>query len=586
MSRAAFSGILQPMRVDRRTFLRDGTRLAAGWLAAPLVWRSRSCNPGSITRSAPERALSGSMCAGRSGSLAAPAAAAATPASVRVPLHPDALARFVDPLPVPRVLAAQEMRADPTDPQRRLPYYRVPMREAPVRVHRDLPPTRMWTYDGEMPGPTLETRSGRGLLVEWVNELPGRHFLPIDRTLHGAGADRPEVRVVVHVHGAKVPPASDGYPEDWYVPGQSALLHYPGRQDAATLWYHDHAMGLERLNQYAGLLGCFLVRDEVEDALGLPGGAQEIPLVLCDRMFDADGQLHYPASNDPAAPWVSEVYGDATLINGRLFPYLDVEPRSHRFRVVNASNARVYTLSIAATTPAPEPCVLHQIGSDQGLLAAPVALASVTLAPAERADIVVDFDVFAGRTLVLFHHAAPLMQIRVAPGPRARPRALPATLRPVPRMASSAAVKTRTLTLDEYRDAPAHRMLMLLDGKYWHDPVSEKPVLGTVEVWSLLNLTDDSHPIHLHLVRFQILERQLFDADEYQTSGTMRWLGSPVPPAPNEAGWKDTVVAAPGMATRIIARFEGYTGRYVWHCHVLEHAANEMMRPFEVVAPG
>jgi len=570
------------MRVDRRTFLQEGTKLAAALLAAPLVWRSRSCISGSMPRGAPARLLPGPMCAGRSG---AREAAVASPARVRAPLHPDALARFVDPLPLPPVLASRELRPDPTDPQRQLPYYRVPMREARVRVHRDLPPTRMWTYDGEMPGPTIETRSGRGLLVEWVNDLPARHFLPIDPTLHGAGAERPEVRAVVHVHGAKVPPASDGFPEDWYVPGRSALLHYPNQQDAATLWYHDHAMGIERLNQYAGLLGCFLVRDGVEDALALPKGAHEIPLVLCDRMFDSDGQLHYPTSNDPRAPWVSEVYGDASLINGRLYPYLDVEPQSYRFRVVNASNARVYTLSLAAQTPTPEPCVLHQIGSDQGLLAAPVALASLTLAPAERADIVVDFDAFAGRTLVLSNHAVPLMQIRVAPGPRRQSRPLPAMLRPVTRIAPSAAVKTRTLTLDEYHDAGARRMLMLLDGKYWHDPVSEKPELGTVEIWSLLNLTDDSHPIHLHLVRFQIVERQLFDADRYRTSGTLRWLGTPVPPAPNEAGWKDTVVAAPGMATRIIARFEGYAGRYVWHCHLLEHAANEMMRPFEVVAP-
>jgi spore coat protein A len=571
------------MRVDRRTFLRDGGTLAAALLAGPLVGRWRACNPGSITRGVSGRALPGSVCAGRSG---ASATTRASSPRVRTPLHPDALARFVDPLPRPRVLVSTELRTDPTDSRRQLPYYRVPMREALVRVHRDLTATRMWTYDGEMPGPTLATRSGQGLLVEWVNELPERHFLPIDRTLHGAGADRPEVRAVVHVHGAKAPPASDGYPEDWLVPGRSALYHYPARQEAATLWYHDHAMGIERLNQYAGLIGCFLVRDALEDALDLPGGEREVPLVLCDRMFDSDGALYYPTSGDPGKPWISEFYGDATLVNGRLFPYLDVEPRSYRFRLVNASNARIYTLSMAPPSPSSEHCVLHQIGSDQGLLEAPVPLAGITLAPAERADVVVDFDAFAGRVLLLSNHTAPLLQVRVAAGPRSRPRPLPATLRPVPRIASSAAVKTRTLTLDQYHDLPNHRMLMLLDGKYWHDPVTEKPVLGTVEVWSLLNLTDDSHPIHLHLVRFQIFERQLFDADEYRTSGTLRWLGAPVPPAPNEAGWKDTVVAAPGMATRIIMRFEGYAGRYVWHCHLLEHAANEMMRPFEVVAPG
>ena len=148
----------------------------------------------------------------------------------------------------------------------------------------------------------------------------------------------------------------------------------------------------------------------------------------------------------------------------------------------------------------------------------------------------------------------------------------------------SAAVNTRTLTLNEYHDPKTNRMLMLLNAKRWHEPVTEKPELDSVEIWNLMNLTEDSHPIHLHLVRFQILDRQLFDADAYNTSGKLELVRAPVPPAANEAGWKDTVRVDPGTITRIIMRFEGYPGRYVWHCHLLEHAANEMMRPFEVVA--
>ena len=391
----------------------------------------------------------------------------------------------------------------------------------------------------------------------------------------------------MHVHGAKAPPASDGYPEDWLVPGRSTVVHYPADQDAATLWYHDHAMGLERLNQYAGLLGGFLVRDGAEDALGLPDRAHELLLVLCDRRFDADGQLRYPTSGNPAMPWVSEVYGDTTLVNGKLFPYADVEPGRYRLRVVNASNGRTFTLSLAgdgdADAGAGAPPELHQIGSDQGLLPAPATLASLTLAPAERADLVVDLQAHAGRRLLLMNRASELLQLRVASGPGAPAPPLPATLRPVTRFAAVSARRTRNLTLDEYHDPVTGRMLMLLGGKYWHDPVTEKPELGTIEVWSLLNLSEDAHPIHLHLVRFQVLERQLFDADEYKTSGRLVWTGEPVPPPPGEAGWKDTVVASPGAATRIIMRFEGFVGRYEWHCHELEHAANEMMRPFEVV---
>ena len=567
------------MRLGRRALLRGAAGLGSALVAAPALLRLRGGSAADGAAATLAGVPTGSLCTAR---VTAPSAAASQP--VRAPLHPETLARFVDPLPIPRALSAAELRPDPADPARRIPLYRVPMREALVQVHRDLPPTRMWTYDGQMPGPTIEARAGQGLLVEWANELPARHFLPVDHGLHGAGADQPEVRAVVHVHGAKAPPASDGYPEDWLVPGGSGLVHYPTNQEAATLWYHDHAMGLERLNQYAGLFGFFLVRDDAEDALGLPDRAHEIPLALCDRQLEADGQLRYPTSGNPAAPWVPEVHGDTTLVNGKLFPYVDVEAGRYRLRVLNASNSRTFTLSLATVGDVGPPPALHQIGSDQGLLAAPVALAEITLAPAERADLVVDLAGHAGQRLVLSNRTSELLQLRVGGAPGAPDRPLPAALRPVTRLAATAAVQRRTLKLDEYVDPSTGRMLMLLDGKYWHDPVTEKPQLGTVEVWSLLNLTDDAHPIHLHLVRFQVLERQLFDADEYRTSGRMVWTGDPVPPPPGEAGWKDTVVASPGMATRIIIRFEGYAGRYVWHCHVLEHAASEMMRPFEVVA--
>ena len=236
-----------------------------------------------------------------------------------------------------------------------------------------------------MPGPTIEVRSGNGVLVEWENQLPERHYLPIDHGLCGAGADLPEVRTAVHVHGAKAPPESDGYPEHWFVPGQSAVGHYPNRQEAATLWYHDHAMGIERLNQYAGLFGMYLVRDELESSLGLPAGEFEVPLILCDRLFDAEGQIVYPSAPTLESPWVSEVYGDVILVNGTIFPYLEVAPQPYRFRVLNASNSRFLSLSLSDGFP------LYQIGTEQGFLATPAEQRALTLAPAERADLVVDF---------------------------------------------------------------------------------------------------------------------------------------------------------------------------------------------------
>ena len=495
---------------------------------------------------------------------------------IEAPLHPENLAPFVDPLPIPEIAQSSGFRPNPANPAEQLPYYRIGMREIESRVHRDLEPGHFWSYGSSLPGPTFETRSGRGLLVEWANELPQKHFLPIDYNLHGAGADQPEVRTVVHVHGAKAPPGSDGYPEDWYTPGRSALFHYPNRQDAATLWYHDHAMGIERLNQYAGLFGAFLIRDEVEDALELPKGRYEIPLLFCDRLFDQQGRLRYPTSGIADSPWVSEVYGDAHLVNGKLAPYLEVEPRPYRFRVVNASNSRFYYFSLSNGQP------FHQIGTDQGLLPAPVNVDALMLAPAERADLVIDFSGLGGQQIVMQSQTLALLQFRVAAGPPGGGK-LPAVLRAVPKIRRSSAVRHRTLTLNQYVDPATHMMLMLLNASYWRMPVTEKPVLDTVEVWNLVNLTDDNHPIHLHLVRFQILERQPFDIDEYLLSGKMRYVGPAVPPRPSEAGWKDTVQAQPEMITRIIMRFEGFAGRYVWHCHVLEHAANEMMRPFEVL---
>ena len=223
-----------------------------------------------------------------------------------------------------------------------LPFYRVAMREIHQKVHRDLPPTRMWGFNNSSPGPIFETRSGEGLIVEWVNELPTKHFLPIDHTLHGAGLDKPEVRAIVHLHGGRTPAASDGYPEDWVVPGKSLVYHYPNRQDAALLFYHDHTMGINRLNIYAGLQGLFVVRDEVEERLNLPAGKYEIPLLLYDRFLRTDGQMEYPVSPDPKAPWVPEIYSNAMLANGKLFPYVDVEPRRYRLRVMNGSNARFF----------------------------------------------------------------------------------------------------------------------------------------------------------------------------------------------------------------------------------------------------
>jgi spore coat protein A len=513
----------------------------------------------------------------------------ATQASLPVhkPLRVDRLEKFVDPMPVPPMAKSLGMRTAPAGavgvkPGQKVEAYRLTMRQVPTKIHRDVPTTPMWSYGETVPGPTIEVKSGQPVLIEWVNELPQKHFLPIDHTICGAEASEPEVRTAVHVHGAKVPPQYDGYPEDCQTPGQRVQAIYPLNQDAATLWYHDHAMGIERLNQYAGLFGFFLVRDEAERKLGLPEGAYEIPLAFADRIFAEDGSLYYPDSGDPSAPWIPELYGDSMMVNGKLTPYLEVEPRAYRFRMLNASNSRTYIFSLSNKQ------AYWQIGTDQGLLAAPVELKQVSLAPGERADVVIDFSGSAGKQFTFNNQFWELLQFRVkepAAGSTAA-LAMPAVLRAIPRTKESEAVKTRLMILREYMSREPKRMLMLLNGTRWHEPVTERPELDSVEIWSFANTTADIHPIHLHLVRFQVLDRQSFDADEYLLSGKLNYQGPATPPPPGDMGWKDTVQTYPETVTRVIVKFEGYTGRYVWHCHLLEHAANEMMRPFEVVAKG
>jgi spore coat protein A, manganese oxidase len=494
-------------------------------------------------------------------------------------LDPSTLAPWVDPLPIPRLAMPSGMRAHPESMRGKIPYYRIPMREVHQKIHRDLPSTRMWSFGDSFPGPTIETPSGHAIMVEWANELPAKHFLPVDHTIMGAEPSVPEVRAVVHLHGGRTPAASDGYPENWVVPGKSHTCFYPVKQDGTLLFYHDHTMGINRLNIYAGMQGLFIVRDPLEASLNLPSGKYEIPMLICDRLLLKDGQLDYPVSEHPDKPWVPEVFGNAFLVNGKLMPYLDVEPTRYRLRIMNGSNGRFYRFSLANKSR------FHVIGDDQGLLSAPVDEHIVLVAPAERTDIVVDFSEMAGTSVKLISDSFDLMEFRVGPKTSASVAvSLPANLRPPFRLDPANAVNTRRLTLDEKMDGVQRSMGMLLNNTPWHMPVTEKPVLGTTEIWELVNLTDDSHPIHLHLVRFQILDRRPFDTFEFMSKGTLRYTGPALPPAAHEAGWKDTVRADPAVVTRIIIPFEGYAGRYVWHCHILEHEDNEMMRPFEVLA--
>lgn len=490
---------------------------------------------------------------------------------------------FVDALPLPAVLK-------PIRREKSTDHYQLALSELQQKLHRDLPPTTVWGFEGSMPGPTLAVQRGRAVTVEYQNKLPQRHRLRIDHTLHGAGADVPEVRSVTHLHGGHVEAASDGHPEAWITPGNSQNVQYPNNQPAATLFYHDHAMGITRLNLMMGLAGFYLVHDPEEEHLGLPSGKYDIPVVLQDRILDPTGQFAYPLSGDTDSPWVPEFFGTHVMVNGKIWPYFEVEPRRYRFRFLNGSNARIYRLSLSPAQ------WIKQIGSDGGLLPAPVQRDSVLISPGERADAIIDFRGREGNRILLANDAPSpypsggkliphiVMQFRVKQPLRASVdnSRVPDRLAEVARIEERTAGRTRRLTLEEVIGANGRTQRMLLAGKKFSDEATEDPVRGSVEVWELVNQTFDAHPIHLHNVHFQVLDRRRFDLNRGRRSGEIVFSGPARAVGPEESGWKDTVLCPPGEITRIIARFDGAPGRYVWHCHTLEHEDNEMMRPLVI----
>ncbi len=534
------------------------------------------------------------------------------------------LTPFVDPLPLPRVL-------EPVGSYLGRAFYRVTIDAISQKLHRDLPPTRLWGYDGSFPGPTIRAVSNEPVYVQWVNRLPVQHLLHVAPCLHGpdhflhmAGEAAAQVsRAVTHLHGAKVPPASDGYPEDYLAPPgapghggypDQATTYYPNIQNAATLWYHDHALGMTRLNVMAGLAGFYLLQDPYERSLRLPKGPFDVPLAIQDRSFHAeDGYslLAYPADFAP------EFFGDHFLVNGVVFPYLEVGRGLYRLRLLNGCNSRFLRMTFAKGT---ETLPFWVIATEQGLLPTPVpssTLGDFVMGPGERVEILIDFDGCRPGDEIILTNDAPtpyprdepltnspmtrIMQFRVtnsqAPGipvpktlmqttrqrvDRATTYDLIEQLNPAdakqlrkfwlfeqePDPDGCAPFRSVILTEQEYRNAPN-------TGGDW-DMVAARPELDSIEVWEFYNTTPDAHPIHLHLVQFQVIGRAAYD---FETDS----VGPALPLDPAEAGWKDTTKVHPGEKVTIIARFEGFTGKYPFHCHILEHEDHEMMRQFEVV---
>lgn len=450
--------------------------------------------------------------------------------------------------------------------------YRVTARPAEVEILPGLK-TKIIGYDGTFPGPTIESRRGTPTVVEHVNELP--------------------VPMVVHLHGGEAPAGSDGFATDLVLPAGGGPTHaggshghdpaatvvvgsrryeYPMNQPAATLWYHDHRMDFTGAMVYRGLAGLHLVRDDEEESLPLPRGERELPLVIADRSFDVEGQFDYPGRDASMTTtpgvrrgWVEGVLGDVVLVNGVPWPRAEVDAARYRLRILNASNARRYRLVLDPPPPAGDPFV--QIGSDGGLLDRPVGHGSLTVAAGERYDVVVDFGAYPVGTKVTLRNelgddsVANVMRFDVVRTVRDDSR-VPSRLATLERLEPPAGALRRTFKFRRGTTGDEHSWL--INGEAF-DPgrmmASVRP--GEVEVWRFVS--DLHHPIHVHLGRFQVLSR--------------RGGG----PAPQDAGWKDTVDVRPSEYVDVAIRFPDLPGRYMLHCHNLEHEDMAMMAAFEIL---
>jgi spore coat protein A len=538
-------------------------------------------------------AVSQTSCSGSGGTYQGDGSSCAT---VDCPIM---LTPYLDALPIPAV--ATPISGSPGAAAT----YNITMREFEQQLHSQLPPTRVWGYhDGvaplHTPGPIIVARTGQPVTVNWINDIrdfvtnvprTNNHYLDVDTMtdsegmvcIHGA---EDKAKTVVHLHGGHIPEAFDGYPEATFLPGDPPVPYtYPNDQQAAFLWFHDHALGITRLNVYMGLAGAYLMRDSVEDAINLPAGQYEVPLVIQDKKLNPDGSLKYPSM------WMDHWFGDKVMVNGKIWPYFDVKKGKYRFKLLNGSTSRVYTLALS---PPSGTLNFTVIGTEGGLLEAPaVGVGALTMGPGERYEVIVDFAGFNTGDEILLTNSAPapfpngtvdlaqVMKFRVT-NQAGDTDPLPGTLRPIQWINPATAVKTRDLRLKQSGTDGCGRQMWEINGLGWHD-ITEYPELGTVEIWRYINDSGVSHPMHMHLVMFQVLDRDGFTKGP---NGEIIPNGHPQAPPAEERGWKDTAMVAPNEILRVITKFEGYKGRYAYHCHILEHEEHEMMRQFQTVSCG
>jgi FtsP/CotA-like multicopper oxidase with cupredoxin domain len=636
------------------------------------------------------------------------------------PLDASTVPKFVNQLTRPATFVSSGTKFD-RQLGKNVPLYQVTENTIFQQV---LPPgfpkTKMYAYGGSAnvaapgqqqniqtvfssPGPTFETTKDQRIFVNYTNNLSGAHMFPVDPTIMAANPNNAPIPTapfapfppgypqfqspivtVAHLHGGVTPSDSDGFPRSWFSRNQTrtgetfdgTTFEYFNGQLPTMLWYHDHALGLTRLNLAAGLEGMYIIRDPQHDNIAplLPSGQFEMPLMLTDRAFNTDGSIQFniDGDNPDLHPyWVPEYFGDVIMVNGKAWPNMNVQRRQYRFRIVDGSNARFYNLALVNQSNH-KSVPFIQVAADGSYLPAPVTLTSIFVAICERVDILVDFsNLPAGTKVVMTNSAnAPfpggdpvdgnsgvVMQFTVQNTQAVHPKPLPATLITVPELIETPNIgNPKIFTLNE-QEADGGPVAVLIDGRHFDEDVTELPRVGTTEAWYFQNLTEDAHPIHIHLVEFQLEDRQVIDRDRFKDYWERKNLnadgiqgelpldhppvrinvetvtdtgdgrprdflfdpsdttscthpdptsGCPspsIPPSPSEAGWKDVFLAPPFMVTRIRIRiapqevkeanlfpgkntfpFDPTQGPgYVWHCHILDHEDNDMMRPMKIV---
>lgn len=562
----------------------------------------------------------------------------------------------------------------------------------------DFAQTKVWGYGGNAydpltgkylgyfrnsPGATFETIKNIPVQVTWINRITSPHIFAVDPTLHwanpnnlpmnmmppfppfppGIPAAQSPVPLVTHLHGAVVQPGSDGGPEQWFTAdgkhGQdyqttkatapnSAVYLYTNDQEPTTLFYHDHALGLTRLNVAAGLAGFYIIRD-VHDPIDnkLPCGKYDVPIAIQDRSFNTDGSMWFPTvgNNPDIHPyWNPEFFGNTIMVNGKLWPNLNVDRGQYFFRIVDGSNARFYNMSLTVVGTG-QTLPFTQIMTDGGYVQSAVTENSLLIAPGERAGILVDFSKLAPGTKVIMNNTAnapfpmgdapdanagQIMQFTVGNSMGFKAKDLPNVLGDTLKGNSWPILKanspSRTLPFFEAVSTIDEPTGVFLNGQKWSGILTETPRVGSTEDWWLVNPTADTHPIHTHLTQFQVVGRIPFNTTAYEAD----WIALngliPVPEnvvpkrlsvvpyllgpmelaAANEHAWKDTVQSPTGYVTIIRIRWApqdaAVTGPdaarpgvnlypfdptkgpgYVWHCHIIDHEDNEMMRPYTVV---